>query len=170
MADINPSNNRSSSNSKRHGIKIDMTPLVDLAFLLLTFFILTRTFQEHHVLEVQWPDKPTSQTQGEPVSAKNVLNLIIGEDNKIYWWMEDQPNAKVTDLSKNGLRQLLITKRESNPKIVLLIKPKDISKYSNLVDVMDEVTILGMERYVLMDFGPNDEKVIHESLLAESPN
>jgi biopolymer transport protein ExbD len=74
MAEINQNGKRGNSASKtiskRHGIKIDMTPLVDLAFLLLTFFILTRTFQEKYILEVNWPDKPTTPKNVPLVEAE----------------------------------------------------------------------------------------------------
>jgi biopolymer transport protein ExbD len=170
MADIDQSNRGSDGGSRRkvHGIKIDMTPLVDLAFLLLTFFILTRTFQEKRILEVNWPDKPTALMDLPPVSAENVLNLVLAEDDKLYWWIWSDPKPKTSDFSKDGLRKLLIDQRKANPKIVVLIKPKDSSKYSNLVDVLDEIQITKTPRYVLMDFSPEDEKVIDDALLAHN--
>jgi hypothetical protein len=98
-----------------------------------------------------------------------VLNLAVAEDNKVYWWVSSEANAKVVDLSKDGLRKLLIEKQKANPKIVLLIKPKDTSKYASLVDVLDEVMIVGMTRYFLIDFGPDDQKIIDNSLVADVP-
>src|SRR5688572_27220025 len=85
---------------KKQSTKIDMTPMVDLAFLLLTFFILTTTFNKPKTMEVNMPDKVQDEKEQTKVNENDILNLVLAEDNKIYWWIGLTPPAEVTNFSK----------------------------------------------------------------------
>ena len=150
----------------RRQINLDMTPLVDLAFLLLTFFILTRTFQSNYLMEIEMPNKPTSPESYAPVPENNVLNLVLAEDRRVYWWLASAPSAKTTSYADDGLRKLLLDQFKMNPKLVLLIKPKDDSDYEDLVDTLDEIAIARLPRYFIVDFGQEDEQIIEASMLS----
>lgn len=160
MAEINNQNNVPSGGkvrSKKLSTKIDMTPMVDLAFLLLTFFILTTTFIKENALQVDMPDRsgPTS-----PVNDKNVLTLILGERDAIYWWNGSEGPVNKTDYSHRGLRRVLLERKRTNPKVMVLIKPSDDSRYNNLVDALDEMVIAGIERYAVMDYLDQDDSQV----------
>ncbi len=163
MAEVNA--NPSHTGSRKAGLvkhrstKIDMTPMVDLAFLLLTFFILTTTFNKSRVLEVGMPDKQGGSAR---VSAKNVLNLVLTEDNKIYWWMGISPPVVSTDYSRGGVRKVLLEKSSDNPRIIVLIKPKDGSRFQNVVDILDEMEITGTQRFALVDFREDDRAMLED--------
>jgi biopolymer transport protein ExbD len=144
----------------RHPIKIDMTPMVDLAFLLLTFFILTTTFNDPRILELPMPDKDGSTSQ---ITADNVLNLVLAEKNKIYWWIGLEGKVSATNYSNNGLRKLLLERSKANTKMMVLIKPKDNSKYENVVDVLDEIRITSTQRYAIVDFTAEDKAKLRET-------
>lgn len=131
--------------------------MVDLAFLLLTFFILTTTFNDPHILELPMPDNRGPQS---PLSHKNVLNLVLAENNKVYWWDGLDGKVETTNYSSTGIRQVLLTHTRANPGTMVLIKPKDNSKYENMVDVLDELTITSTHRYVIVDFSDEDRKKI----------
>jgi biopolymer transport protein ExbD len=165
MAEISQSSGQSKAfekvRTKKQSTKIDMTPMVDLAFLLLTFFILTSTFQNLRLMSVDMPDK--TMNDPTPISVNNVLNLVIAENNKIYWWNGLTPPVKVTDFSKDGVRKVLLESGKANPKLIVLIKPKDESKYENIVDILDEMQITKMEKYAIVDFTEDDKNVILES-------
>src|SRR5688500_12165708 len=111
--------------AKKQSTKIDMTPMVDLAFLLLTFFILTTTFNKPKTMEVTMPDKVKDEAEQTKINENDILNLVLAENNKIYWWIGLTPPATVTDFSKNGVRKLLLEQNGANPKLMVLIKPKD---------------------------------------------
>ncbi|MFZ6014475.1 MAG: ExbD/TolR family protein [Bacteroidota bacterium] len=164
MAEITQTNAAAHSGrkvrAKKLTTKMDMTPMVDLAFLLLTFFILTTTFLKSNILRIDMPDKTSPPT---PVNDERILNLVLAENNKLYWWMGLDDIPKTTNYSRNGVRKLLLEKRKANPKIMVLIKPHDKAKYENIVDILDEVEIVKMERYAIIDFTEDDKAKIQKT-------
>src|SRR5258708_28260297 len=94
--------------SKKSSTKIDMTPMVDLAFLLLTFFILTTTFSKPQTMEITMPEKPKPEDVQPLVNERKVLTLVLGSNDKIYWYIGiTDPKVEVTNFSKEGIRKLL---------------------------------------------------------------
>src|SRR5688572_15145613 len=83
--------------TKKRSTHIDMTPMVDLAFLLLTFFILTTTFKGLHIMELTMPEKVTDPTLLPRKSAHDILNLVLAKDDKIFWWIGLDPPVNKTD-------------------------------------------------------------------------
>jgi len=145
---------------KKSSTKIDMTPMVDLAFLLLTFFILTTTFNKPKTMEVNMPDKVQDEKEQTKVNEKDILNVILAEDNKIYWWIGLEPPVETTNYSKTGVRKVLLEQNAANSKLMVLIKPKDTSKYENMVDILDEMEITNTKRYAIVDFTDDDKTII----------
>jgi biopolymer transport protein ExbD len=152
--------------SKKTSTKIDMTPMVDLAFLLLTFFVMTTTLNKPQTMEITMPEKVKKEDNPPLVNEKKVLTLILGEKDKIYWYVGiTDPKLEVADYSANGIRKLLIGKKAEIKDMVVLIKPSDESKYSNVVDIMDEMNISNIERFALVDITPVDKELIKDSHL-----
>jgi biopolymer transport protein ExbD len=151
--------------AKKQSTRIDMTPMVDLAFLLLTFFILTATFNKHRAMDLTMPDK-TDTVSLLPVKDKDVLNLVLAGNNRIYWWIGLDPPVKLTNYSKDGIRKILLDESENNPKLIVLIKPKDESRYENMVDLLDEVEITQVKRYAIVDVTEHDKMLIAENSAA----
>lgn len=149
---------------KKKSTKIDMTPMVDLAFLLLTFFILTTTFNKPKTMEVTMPDKVKDESEQTKINENDILNVVLAENNKIYYWIGLTPPAQVTNFSKNGIRKVLLENSRANPKIMVLIKPKDESRYENMVDILDEMDITNQKRYAIVDFTPDDKRIIEGNL------
>jgi biopolymer transport protein ExbD len=146
--------------SKKQSTKVDMTPMVDLAFLLLTFFILTSTFNKAKTMEVTMPDKVVDEKEQTKINENDILNLVLGENDKIYYWTGLTPPAEVTNFSKDGVRKLLLERMRANPKMMVLIKPQDESRYNNMVDILDEMEITNMKRYAIVDFTDDDKTII----------
>src|SRR3954466_757937 len=120
MADVQQADNSGGGKhkkvrSKKMSTKIDMTPMVDLAFLLLTFFILTTSFNKPTIMELVMPDN-TGTTQ--PVSKDNVLNLVLGENNKLFWFEGLGPGVNETNYSKDGVRKILLSHRQNKNLMV----------------------------------------------------
>jgi len=101
--------------SKRHSTHIDMTPMVDLACLLLTFFMLTTAFNKPKVMEIILPERNENIEDAPQVDDSKVLNLILVKDDKILWYKgladptkEFLPTLTQTDFSSEGVRRVLL--------------------------------------------------------------
>jgi biopolymer transport protein ExbD len=108
--------------AKKHAPHIDMTPMVDLMCLLITFFMLTTAFSKAKIMEINLPEKLKDKNIEPPkISASRTLNIILGPDNKIYWYpgtvkpedYNNLPPMQQTDFSANGIRPLLLERNRS---------------------------------------------------------
>lgn len=143
--------------SKKFPTHIDMTPMVDLAFLLLTFFILTTTLNKLKVLQIVVPEKPkTPQTQA--VNANQVLTLVLDENGKVYW--RRGMSGAFEQVAYSHLNKLLITKNAEIHRMALFIKATNRSLFQNFVDAIDEVAAAKIWPYYLADADPEDEMLI----------
>lgn len=151
---------------KKSSTRIDMTPMVDLAFLLLTFFVMTTTLNKPQAMQINMPDKPKDGDEQPEVNEKNVLTLVLGENDKIYWYIGiTNPKVEVTNFSATGIRKVLQEKKAENPKIIILIKSLDEARYKNMVDIMDEMSISSMQRFALVEITAVDKDLVKESQL-----
>lgn len=152
--------------AKKSSTRIDMTPMVDLAFLLLTFFMLTTTFSKPQTMEITMPEKPKEEDKLPEVNEKKVVTLILGANDKIYWYRGiTDPKLEVTDFSANGIRKVLLKQTAEIPGMILLIKPSEESRYKNMVDILDEMNITNMQRYALVKITDTDKELVKESNL-----
>jgi biopolymer transport protein ExbD len=141
---------RTKVRAKRMSTRLDMTPMVDLAFLLLTFFVLTTSLLKSYVIPLRMPEKQTTNDPQKPVSEKRVITLILDEKNAVYWYAGlTDPKVSRTDFSRDGVTDLMIQKKKEIDKLVVLVKPSEKSCYKNLVDIIDELTILNVDYYVV---------------------
>ncbi|MEO5979567.1 MAG: biopolymer transporter ExbD [Chryseolinea sp.] len=151
---------------KKSSTKIDMTPMVDLAFLLLTFFILTTTLNKPQTMELTLPEKEKEGDKPPEVNEKKVVTVILGPSDKIYWYVGiTDPEIKVTDFSKDGIRKILTQKNAEIPGMIILIKPGKESRYKNMIDILDEMNITNMKRVAMVKITPADEDLVKESNL-----
>ncbi|MBN1903466.1 MAG: biopolymer transporter ExbD [Deltaproteobacteria bacterium] len=141
--------------------RVDMTPLVDLAFLLLTFFMLTTTFNKPQVMEIKIPEKRDANAVQPKINEKHVLSLVLGGSNRIYWYIGlTEPSVQETDYSHEGLRGMLLEQNRVIDRMVVLIKPGDKSTYENLVIVLDELEITNIKRYALVEIEEEDKNIL----------
>ena len=140
---------------RRIGVRIDMTPMVDVAFLLLTFFMLTTTMNKPQAMEI---NLPPSEANVE-VPESNLLTLRISEEGNIYWNIGTEKPAKVTPAE---LPKLLKEKNRANPKLITLIKVDRKGKYIMMVDIMDELNLADISRFSLAPFLDKDKQLIEK--------
>ncbi len=136
---------------RRLGIRLDMTPMVDVAFLLLTFFMLTTTMNRPQTMEINIP--PGGQEV--EIAMSNLLTLLIKEDGSIYWNIGVEPPQKV---EYKGLRSLMVGKLQQNPKLITLIKVDRKGKYHMMVDIMDELNLANITRFSLAPMQDADKQ------------
>jgi biopolymer transport protein ExbD len=140
---------------RRLGVRIDNTPMVDVAFLLLTFFMLTTTLNRPQTMEINLP--PNDATV--EVAQSNLLTLRVKEDGTIYWNMAVDKPEKV---AYKDLRSLMARQSASNPKLITLIKVDRKGKYHMMVDVMDELNLANITRFSLAPMQDADKKILDQ--------
>jgi biopolymer transport protein ExbD len=147
--------------SKKISTKVDMTPMVDLAFLLITFFMLTTNLSKKQAMTITMPKKDKNIKQ--KVDFNRTVTLILGDKNRIYWYTNpEKPEINLTDYSEAGLREVLLKRQKETDTLVAIIKPMKNSKYKNLVDVMDEVNITETPVSAIIDISKDEEKAVED--------
>lgn len=149
---------------KKMSTRVDLTPMVDLAFLLVTFFMLTTTFSKPQTMEINLPVKPEPGTvkpeDENALKASKAIQVLLGADNKVYWYhgMPNEPleEIAVTTFSADGIRKVLQQKNAEIKEMVVLIKPSNDASYKNVVDILDEMNISNIKRFALVDITPED--------------
>jgi biopolymer transport protein ExbD len=169
MAELNTSGtNKSNIRSKKKALRIDLTAMVDLAFLLITFFILTTTLQKPHSMDLTMPvDGP-----GEGVAASRTLTVLLGANDKASWYIGelDKPamGPYVVNLNRSDMRKVLLEqnariKKEQRKDMIVLIKPSDQSVYGNMVNVMDELNITNNNIRAIADISAADVAMLKKN-------
>jgi biopolymer transport protein ExbD len=152
--------------SKKASTKIDMTPMVDLGFLLITFFMLTTTLAKPVVMQLNMPDK-TETKDTSPVKMSETLT-VIPDAEKVYYYQGLPTDATTqllkTDYSNKGIRTILFDmKKRIGDNFTIVIKASKGAKYKNMVDLLDECTITGNKRYAILEIDPDSEALIKKS-------
>ena len=150
--------------SKKAVPHVDLTPMVDLAFLLITFFMLVTTFNKPNVMDLGLPAKPKDQQKPPPteIDLSNSISLIIGKDNRIFYHQLDAAGLNDQTLQETTFDRQGITKVIEQAKanaadkdlFTVIIKPTDDAVYKNFVDILDEMAITKNERYGVTDVKP----------------
>ncbi len=167
--------------AKKMSTRVDLTPMVDLGFLLITFFMLTTTLAKPQIMALVMPEKDIKKDDIEPVKESKVLTLLLGADDKVYWY-EGITDAKLdsTDYSAEGMRKVILDKMEKvkqqfgledyedfktkEPRkgsfVNVIIKPMAESRYKNLVDALDEMAICKVRYYVILDVSDLEKEFV----------
>ncbi len=153
--------------SKKLSTRVDLTPMVDLGFLLITFFIFTTTMSTPTAMRLFLPkdtDKPEDQNKAKESGA---LTLLLGADHNIFYYegilAPDGSNFKSTQFSgKENIRDVIIEKKRRTPEkdFVVVIKPSDFSTYKDVVDMLDEMSINMVKKYALVDITEVEQELV----------
>ena len=101
--------------AKKASTHIDMTPMVDLAFLLLTFFMLTTTFSKPKAMDLTMPDKQKKDEPPDSMVVKNAITFLLGDKDRVFWYfgeLKPETELEETDYSPKGVRDLLLKYNE----------------------------------------------------------
>ncbi len=157
MAQIEQDNrSKSRKYSKRTLIRVDLTPMVDLGFLLITFFILTTTLSSPTIANLFLPKDSISET---PVKASAVLTLLLTRNDSIkYFEGLDKNVASIKYCTFQNLRSVILEKQKkvaavlgSRLETVLIIYPGNQSTYKNFMDALDKIQINDIRHYFVMN-------------------
>ena len=191
---------------KKGNPHMDMTPMVDLMCLLLTFFMLVGAFSKPKVMEIALPEKIKKNEKVDPpkIAESRTLNIIMGPNDKVYWYggkadAASLPVLQETDFSPTGIRQVLLDrnkalvdkidqlkqdvitgklnikqdsvrsaikklKKDDDTGPIVLIKFYKKSKYKNFVDIIDEMSIVGIATYIVVDINWIEQGMVETAL------
>jgi len=145
--------------SKKASTRVDLTAMVDLAFLLITFFMFTTTLSKPKAMDLAVPDNSVKTNQ-LPVAATRTMTILLGSHNKVEWYMGEPGKSAPTvdNYGKTGIRKALIengkdvlaTHAAPNNFMIVLIKPSDKSTYENVVSTLDEMSITNVQSYAIV--------------------
>lgn len=150
--------------AKKQSTLIDMTPLVDLGFLLITFFIFTTTLATPLAMKLIMPKDTDKKEEQNKAKESGALTILLGKGDQVYYYegqlAPDGSNFKSSSFDpKAGIRQVIINKKLSAKEdMVVVIKPNDEATYKNTVDILDEMTINGISKFALVDITPNENE------------
>ncbi len=139
---------------RRLGTRIDMTPLVDVAFLLLTFFMFTTSMSRPQTMEINLP--PDANVKVE-VPESSLLTLRINDKGDIFYSFGIEAPKKV---EHKDLRAFLREKAAANPKLIVVVKVDRMGKYDMMVNMIDELNQDGITRFSLAPLLDADKAMI----------
>ena len=152
--------------SKKMSTKVDMTPMVDLAFLLITFFMLATTLTKQQKFDFAVPPDIKDPKEQPELKASNAITIILGKEDMVYWYVMNQDGSTdfhESDFSSDGIRATLLErKKKIGNDLNVVIKPMNDSKYKNLIDIVDELAILGIGKKALVDVTAEDIKLVQK--------
>ena len=157
---------------KKLSTRIDLTPMVDLGFLLITFFMYTTTMAKPKTMEINMPydDHKLTEEEKNKVKESAALTVLLSKSHRIYYYEgigsnpDKAPDIKVTTFSSTqGIRDEIIAKKKmvddmkrnqqltEKDEMTVLIKPDTTSTYSDLVNILDEMNINDIKVYAIVD-------------------
>jgi len=175
--------------AKKLSTRVDMTPMVDLGFLLITFFIFTATMSSPTTMDLNMPKDTDDQEKDTKVKQSGALTVLLGKNNAVYYYEGELEstgaNFKATDFV--GIRNEIIRKKKDvianyrgdaaceqkardkgkDPKaecqdqdFVVVIKAMDDATYKNTVDILDEMTINAVKRFAMVKISDTEKDLI----------
>ena len=149
---------------KKLSTRVDLTPMVDLGFLLITFFIFTTSMTKPTAMKLVMPDdRPIAEPM--PASEEKVLTVLVGGDDKLFYYA-GKFEGSVEAISFKELRNLIMGKKRQilqkfgSDHLTVLIKVSDEAVFKNIVDSLDEMTINSVSTYMLLEPDAKELEVI----------
>ena len=170
--------------SKKMSTRVDLTPMVDLAFLLISFFMLTTTLNKPKAMELNMPKKTNIEEDKQDVGECQVMNILLDTLDQVWYYdgLKVAGLQKTTFAGEDGIRKEIIRKMKTVPKecppgkkwvdanndkvkqpeevvmgprdAIVLIKMLKGARYKNMVDILDEMDITGCKVYAIQDPDP----------------
>ncbi|MBL7743982.1 MAG: biopolymer transporter ExbD [Chitinophagaceae bacterium] len=179
--------------AKKLSTRVDMTPMVDLGFLLITFFIFTATMSSPTTMDLNMPKESDKKEDETKVKQSGALTIMLGKDNNVFYY-EGELGASGENFKSSSfkdIREVIINKKKSviaaykgspdceqkarekgkkDPKaecadqdFVVVIKPTPDATYKNTVDILDEMTINNVKRFAMVKISQTEQDLINVS-------
>ena len=177
--------------AKKLSTRVDMTPMVDLGFLLITFFIFTTTMSSPTTMELYMPKDTDKDEDQNKAKESGALTIMLSKDNHVYYYegqlKEDASNFLSTNFA--GIRKIILDKKKAvieahqhdagcekiwaknkgdkksclDKDLVVVIKPGELATYKNTVDILDEMAISNIKRYAMVDLFDAEKVLINKT-------
>lgn len=162
MATLNiPQSGKAAKGRARRPIAgVDLTAMVDLAFLLITFFMLTTSLAKMKAMDIAKPVPIEDESGLRPYPASRTMTILLGKNNQAVYYMGETEKAVMKTMDLKAIKtailanKLMVEKTHTTPKdklMLVVIKPTSTSKYKNFVDVLDEMNINNIQSYAIDD-------------------
>lgn len=171
MATLNvPQNGKAVKGSTRKPVMgVDLTAMVDLAFLLITFFMLTTSLSKMNAMDIAKPDDPgDDSTSRTDYPASKTMTILLGKNNQLVYYRGEAGKSQMHVVNFSQIRNAILEQRALVAKdqtaspykdLYVIIKPTNTSVYKNFVDILDEVQINKIKSYAIDDkYILNEEK------------
>jgi biopolymer transport protein ExbD len=158
---------------KKLSTRVDLTPMVDLGFLLITFFIFTTTISQPTAMHLGLPDDKVKPEDQNKIKQSGALTILLGKDNNVFYYegelsVPDFSNFKSSNFK--DIRDVIMRKKQqADTNLVVVIKPNNESTYKNFIDIIDEMLINDVGRYAVVDIAPVEDELIRRTE-GESPS
>jgi biopolymer transport protein ExbD len=149
---------------KKLSTRVDLTPMVDLGFLLITFFIFTTTMSQPTAMRLNLPKDVDNPDDQNKVKESAVLTIMLGKDNNVFYYegqlKPDASNFKSSSFKE--IREVIINKKKNTSAndLVMVLKPNADCNYKNVVDILDEMSINVIKRYAVVKISDVESKLI----------
>jgi biopolymer transport protein ExbD len=178
MEELIPSYADKKSRHKKKSLPgIDMTPMVDLGFLLITFFIFTTTLAQPSITKLTMPADTRDGVPPNELKDGLALTFLLGDNKRVYYYHGSWEKAKRTNSVletnfsyRNGIGSIIREKQqaidaslnypEGRDGIMVIIKHGKKATYQNTIDVLDEMLINAVKRYAIVDIAAEELKFL----------
>ena len=157
----------------RKDTKVDMTPMVDLGFLLITFFVFTSTMSTPKAFKLNVPDDSAKDEELTQAKASGAFTVLLSKNNFVYYYAgqleADGSNFKSSNFKE--IRTQLLQKKANTPEkdFVVIIKPSEEANYKNVVDMLDEMQILEIKKYAIVEIPEGEKDLIKVTEAGTAP-
>lgn len=154
---------------KKLSTRVDLTPMVDLGFLLITFFVFTTTMSQSTAMNMNEP-KDDKEKQMK-VKNSGAMTILLGKGNQVYYYygqlMPETINEEFKSTTFKGIRKLILDKKNSTniDDLMYIIKSDDSSTFKNAIDILDEMTISAVPpgHYAEVPMVPVEKELIKQT-------
>jgi biopolymer transport protein ExbD len=152
--------------TKKTAPRVDLTAMVDLMFLLTTFFMLTTSLSNLNAADVAKPDPCETCSMDYP--ASRTMTVLLGKDHRAIEYMGTARDAKMKVIALKDIQEAInanqakvarANKNHTSKYMLVIIKPTATSRFQDYVDLIDEMKISGIKSYII-----DDENILPEEI------
>ena len=154
---------------KKLSTRVDLTPMVDLGFLLITFFVFTTTMSQSTAMNMNEPKDEKDKEM--KVKNSGAMTILLGKGNQVYYYYGQLDPNTISEQFKStnfkDIRKLILDKKVATPidDLMYIIKSDKSSTFKNAIDILDEMVISAVPpgHYAEVDMTPVEEMLVKQT-------